>query len=147
MASKFEGLFEAVKEPQSNQVVVRPSSDAGSTAAPSAVTYLTPGRVRPLDPEPTQAVDRPATRTGRPANGKKSDPNYRQVTAYVRRDLYREVTFALHEDARRRDTRRVEFSELVDSLLERWWRERSAPASQAGQPSGNADFRVREIQT
>jgi len=46
------------------------------------------------------------------------------VTAYVRKDLYRTVTDALYDDARGRDTKRQEFSELVDELLERWCRER-----------------------
>ncbi len=63
-------------------------------------------------------------RTGRPAIGKKSNPNYRQVTAYIRKDLYRDVTDMLYDEGRGRETKRKEFSELVDELLERWRQER-----------------------
>ncbi len=66
-------------------------------------------------------------RTGRPAIGKKSNPNYRQVTAYIRKDLYRDVTDMLYDEGRGRDTKRKEFSELVDELLERWRQERQNP--------------------
>ena len=68
----------------------------------------------------------PAPTAGRRASGKKSDPRYKQVTAYVRKDLYRTVTDALYDDARGRDSKRQEFSELVDELLERWCRERES---------------------
>ena len=66
-------------------------------------------------------------RTGRPAIGKKSNPNYRQVTAYIRKDLYRDVTDILYDEGRGRDTKRKEFSELIDELLERWRQERQNP--------------------
>lgn len=66
-----------------------------------------------------------AQRNGRPATGKKSDPNYRQVTAYVRKTLYREVSEALYDDSRGRDTKPKEFSELVDELLEEWRNKRN----------------------
>jgi len=94
--SKFIGIFGAAQEPPAEvtQVVLV------ETEAP------------------------PASPAGRRASGKKSDPRYKQVTAYVRKDLYRTVTDALYDDARGRDTKRQEFSELVDELLERWCQER-----------------------
>ncbi len=45
--------------------------------------------------------------------GKRSDSDYRQVSAYVRRDTYRRVKLALLEENR-------EFSELVEELLQHW---------------------------
>jgi hypothetical protein len=45
--------------------------------------------------------------------GKRSDSDYRQVSAYVRRDTYRRVKLALLEEER-------EFSELVEGLLQHW---------------------------
>lgn len=78
---------------------------------------------------PEQRSDVPR-RTGRPATGKKSDPNYRQVTAYVLKDLYKNVSDALYDESRGRDTKRKEFSELVDELLEQWWRERTGNSEQ-----------------
>lgn len=49
---------------------------------------------------------------GRP-RAKRSDPAYRQVTAYVQRDTYKAVQVRLLEQER-------EFSELVQELLAGW---------------------------
>lgn len=64
-------------------------------------------------------------RPGSAATGNKSDPNDRHVTAYVRNDLYRNATDALYEESRGLDSKRRKFSELVDELLEQWWRNRT----------------------
>jgi hypothetical protein len=59
--------------------------------------------------------------TGRVARsqggGKRSDSDYRQVSAYVRRDTYQRVKLALLEEER-------EFSELVEELLQHWLKAR-----------------------
>ena len=47
--------------------------------------------------------------------GERSDPNYVQVSAYVRRDTYREVKVGLLLEGRDR-----EFSDLVEELLREW---------------------------
>lgn len=52
--------------------------------------------------------------------GKRSDPQYEQVTAYVRKDTYKNVKIALLED-----NQRQEFSELVEKLLSEWLATRS----------------------
>lgn len=54
-------------------------------------------------------------RVGRPKTGKRSDPEYRQVSAWIRRDTYDRVTRRLFMKENRR-----EFSGLVQSLLENW---------------------------
>ena len=54
-------------------------------------------------------------RLGRPRTGKRSDPAFRQVSAWVRRDSYDLVTKRLFNDEDKR-----EFSDLVQSLLEEW---------------------------
>ena len=58
-------------------------------------------------------------KVGRPRTGKRSDPDYRQVSAWIRRDTYDRVTRRLFVKENRR-----EFSELVQSLLADWLRER-----------------------
>ena len=58
------------------------------------------------------------TRPGRPP-GKRSDPGFVQVTAYVPGDLYRRVRIGLLEDAKGQ-----EFSELVAELLVDWVKSR-----------------------
>jgi hypothetical protein len=70
-------------------------------------------RVVPPSPAPPEAP-----RRGRPP-GKRSDPTYSQVTAYVPEDLHRRVKIALLQEAKGR-----EFSQLVEALLIDWLRSR-----------------------
>jgi hypothetical protein len=56
---------------------------------------------------------------GRPKTGKRSNPDYRQVSAWVRRDTYRRAMDRLYVKEDRR-----EFSDLVQTLLEDWLRQR-----------------------
>lgn len=46
-------------------------------------------------------------------SGKRSNPDFEQVTAYIRRNTYRQVKIALVHEGR-------EFSELVETLLADW---------------------------
>jgi len=119
--SKFRGIFQADEEPAVEEPtlqVIPPVTEQPATPQPLPAPSE-------IVPEEGSVANR---RTGRPATGKKSDPNYRQVTAYVRKDLYRNVTDTLYDESRGRDTKRKEFSELVDELLEQWWRERNHQA-------------------
>jgi hypothetical protein len=50
--------------------------------------------------------------------GKRSNTEYRQVSAYIRKDTHRRVKMALLEEDR-------QFSELVAELLETWLEERT----------------------
>lgn len=52
---------------------------------------------------------------GRPKTGKRSNPDYQQVSAWVRRDTYRRAMDRLYVKEDRR-----EFSDLVQVLLEDW---------------------------
>ncbi len=49
------------------------------------------------------------------SRGKRSDPDYEQVSAYVRKETYRKVKIALLEAEEKRD-----FSDLVEALLFDW---------------------------
>ncbi len=57
-------------------------------------------------------------RRGRP-NGKRSDENFRQVTAYVGKDTYKQTKMKLLSSDNQQ-----EFSELVDDLLVKWLAEK-----------------------
>ena len=73
-------------------------------------------KVRDIVPEasaPT-APPSPAPRIGRPP-GKRSDPAYDQVTAYIPKALYRDVRILLLQEWQDQ-----EFSELVAELLSAW---------------------------
>jgi hypothetical protein len=61
------------------------------------------------------AVETP--RRGRP-NGKRSNENFRQVTAYIGTETYKQTKMKLLAN----DSKQ-EFSELVDELLNRWLKE------------------------
>ena len=61
--------------------------------------------------------DAPPRKVGRPRTGKRSNPDYRQVSAWIRRDTYDRVTKRLFVKEGRR-----EFSDLVQDLLESWLR-------------------------
>ncbi len=50
--------------------------------------------------------------------GKRSNDEYRQVSAYIRKDTHRKAKMALLEEDR-------EFSELVEELLKGWLESRS----------------------
>jgi hypothetical protein len=49
------------------------------------------------------------------AKGKRSDPDYEQVSAYIRKETYRNIKIALLQEAEKRD-----FSDLVEALLSEW---------------------------
>ena len=56
----------------------------------------------------------PKKRGGRP-KGKRSDPNFEQVTAYIQKKTHQQVKIALLQNGKGQD-----FSELVDLLLSEW---------------------------
>jgi hypothetical protein len=51
-------------------------------------------------------------RASRRATGKRSDPNYTQITAYIRKDTHEGVMRAIYK--------RQELSELIEDLLAGW---------------------------
>jgi cell pole-organizing protein PopZ len=116
--SKFSSIFEANEEPMIQEVPKETS--------PAVVPVVETPPAPTAETAPTEVKQGSSTRrTGR-TTGKKSDPNYRQVTAYVRRDLYKEVSDTLYDQSRGYpDAKRKEFSELVDDLLDAWLQERS----------------------
>ncbi len=58
-------------------------------------------------------VRRAAEPTPSARAGKRSNDEYRQISAYIRKDTHRRVKIALLEEDR-------EFSELVEELLSEW---------------------------
>jgi hypothetical protein len=72
---------------------------------------------RSTRPAPKQAAGPATKKVCRPRTGKRSNPDYQQVSAWIRRDTYQRVTHRLFN----REDRR-EFSELVEELLAAWLR-------------------------
>ena len=73
------------------------------------------GRDKGSPERPREPSDRPPRPQGA---GKRGDPDYRQVSAYVRKDTHQKVKMALLEEER-------EFSELVEDLLRDWLAKRT----------------------
>lgn len=77
---------------------------------------LNAAKGREPEPEPEQPTqpEVPPQKQGRP-RGKRSNPDYEQVTAYIRRNTYTEVKIALLQSGKGQ-----EFSELIEELLTEW---------------------------
>lgn len=71
------------------------------------------------EPEAPATPVRSRQRRNRKKTGKRSNPAYRQVTAYIRTDTYELAHYAL-VGKKNDQGKRLEFSELVDSLLREW---------------------------
>ena len=56
---------------------------------------------------------------GRPRHGKRSNPDYKQISALIRKDTHRNVMRALLDETTDRDV-----SDLLQALLEDWLRGR-----------------------
>ena len=61
------------------------------------------------------ADEEPKRGRGRPATGKKSNPEWEQLNVYIRRDTKRRLNVKLAELGKLRQT-----SDLVDALLVHW---------------------------
>lgn len=100
--SRTDGSVETqTNEIETNQAPVQP-------AIVQETGYLNQGSVSQL---PSEFILPSVKKMGRPA-GKRSDPRYTQVTAYVQSETYRNVKVALLLDGNGQ-----EFSELIEDLL------------------------------
>ncbi len=68
----------------------------------------------PDSKKPGKKSQPPTPRRGRPT-GKRSNPDFEQVTAYINKQTNEEVRVKLIREGKRRD-----FSELVEELLKKW---------------------------
>jgi hypothetical protein len=103
--SKFAGIFD---EPKSQG---RAKKSRGTSAKKSASSKKVP-------PQSKAAAGR--GRPAGPAGGKRSDPDFTQTTAYVRKNTLNDVKVALLREGKGRD-----YSELVEDLLRGWLKSRS----------------------
>jgi ribosome-binding protein aMBF1 (putative translation factor) len=84
--AKFDGIFTAQEK----------RTPPPATAAPK------PKKVSPTTKAPTP----------KRATGKRSDPDFTQITAYVRKDTHQDVMQAIYKQR--------EFSDLIQELLAAW---------------------------
>lgn len=76
-------------------------------------------REKPTSQPAPVVVSRKRQGGGRP-RGKRSDPDFEQITAYIRKQTHQGVKIALLQEGQGQ-----EFSELVEDLLAEWLRVRS----------------------
>jgi len=70
----------------------------------------------PAETSTDPAPERPAPgRPGRPENGKRSNPEYSQVSAWIKKDTHRRAKIKMLQHGDDRD-----FSDLLQELLESW---------------------------
>jgi len=110
--SRFDDLMKTTKKRSPGGTGPAPTSGPAADLPPG-----TPAGSPPPAPPAAPAPRRP----GRPA-GKKSDPAYEQVTAYVPRALYGSVRSVLWNHHGRK-----EFSELIAELLAGWLENQPSP--------------------
>lgn len=102
--SRFDGILKNAKR--------APTADEPPAETPPAAEAVV-GRI-PQPPAPPLEPPSPAPRKGRPP-GKRSNPAFEQVTAYIPGELYRDVRIRLLQEGKGQ-----EFSELVADLLSAW---------------------------
>ena len=100
-----------------------------STGAKNQFAAILQARQKPTGEEPAavspaqRPPEPPAPAMGRPGGkGKKRDPNYRQVTAYIPQELHNNATIALRlANQAKIDAEKEDFSELLTRLLAGWY--------------------------
>ena len=116
MTSRFKGIFEARQKEAEEPVEETPPP------SPAPVEKPEPKAKRPEKPaeaKHTSNSSAPPKRRGRPS-GKRSDSEFGQVTAYIRKETHLAVKMALLKEGGER-----EFSELVEELLAKWLKTRT----------------------
>lgn len=110
--SSFKNILKTHKEAQEHPVEEPTPPSPAPASAPAAAESVK--LRRPADgPAATRK------KRGRPS-GKRSDSEFNQVTAYIRKDTHLGVQMLLLKEGKVRD-----FSELVEDLLAKWIRTRS----------------------
>jgi hypothetical protein len=99
--SKFQSLLDVAKN---REAAIKPKR---------------PGQKKQLQTKTSMPTVVEIPRRGRPA-GKRSDPDYEQVTAYIRKHTHKDVKIALLQEGQGR-----EFSELIEELLSGWLQPRT----------------------
>ncbi len=134
-----DSFYDAFLAPTEAPTASATTNGAAAVAAPASLeteaakgeTLTTPEVTTALPEEaPTEEVELPARvrPRGRPANngkggGKRNDPDYMQASAYLPRELRREIDLFLLYDSAKRD-----YSQLLKELLERFLAEQKESA-------------------
>ncbi len=114
----FNGLENTETKSQQKMKGSKSEKRSPDKKAPAAAAPL----AKPLQFAESESDGKKTSTGGRaavPIVGKRSDPDYRQAPAFVRKDTYKTVRIALLNDERGLD-----YSELVEELLTAWLADR-----------------------
>ncbi len=119
MTSRFKGIFDARQQEAEATEAATEEAPLPSPAPTEVPKPRVKGPEKRAEPKPApQVTDEPKPR-GRPA-GKRSNGDYGQVTAYIRKETHLAVKQILLADGGTK-----EFSELVQELLVKWLKSRT----------------------
>ncbi|MBF2065924.1 MAG: hypothetical protein IGS39_16115 [Calothrix sp. C42_A2020_038] len=125
--SKFKSILTAAKD-KSGELELKPAQQmetlieqTPTEVETAPIPTQTPTR-EDSQPQPTEQIPTQPPQTsepkqmGRPkGKGKRSNPDYEQVTAYIKSATYNNVKIELLKEGKKR-----EFSELVQEMLDDW---------------------------
>ena len=114
--NKFADLINAAREPEE---AVLPSAEPVPPRTPPAELKTPSPTHQEHHDTHEQVAPTDGPRRGRPPTGKRSNPDFEQVTAYIRKNTSLATKIALLQEGNTRD-----FSDLVEELLTRWLRDR-----------------------
>ncbi len=114
--SKFKDILKAAGKTSEETQGDTPDSTPDST--PSPKTNLSDRTQTEASPEASQKNHRNRNRnrpSGDGTEAKRSDPNFTQISAYIKKDTHRKVKMKLLEIESEQD-----LSELIEELLQEW---------------------------
>lgn len=116
--SKFKDILKAAGKTSESTDGVIPDNTPSDTSnvTPSPKTNSSDRTQPEPSPEtsPKESPEPEPPKRGRP-KAKRSDPNFTQISAYIRKDTHRKVKMKLLEIKSERD-----LSELIEELLQEW---------------------------
>ena len=121
--SKFKDILKAAKEREADIREISSTQEPGAVEVDLeedavdrvAEPTFDPSVVAPDEKRsPIASEETQPSKRGRP-KGKRSDPDYEQVTAYIKKETYRSTKIALLQQGEVQD-----FSLLVEQLLAEW---------------------------
>ena len=118
--SKYDRIFQTRNEPTEMEAEYRENVSKPKTSVQKEAKKLVEKGINSLPSKAvlikqSQTELEPEVKRGRPANGKKNNPEFVGLTTYVRRETHTAVKIALLRENRGR-----ELSQLVEELLAKW---------------------------
>jgi hypothetical protein len=116
--SKFKNILKAAKERETDTEIATAQAPFAAEIEEKALEQVeSPTEKLPeqeRSPLAEDEISSQPSKRGRP-KGKRSDPDYEQVTAYIKKETYRQTKIALLQQGEVQD-----FSLLVEQLLSEW---------------------------